>query len=601
MAAAALAGTAITLALPEDRVAEVENGLRPPVLIEGDKTWSLADRMRFHHVEGVSIAVIRDSKIEWAKGYGMADAEAKQAVTAATLFQAGSISKPVAAMGALVLVQDGKLTLDGDINRFLKDWKVPANAHTAKRPVTLEGLLSHTAGLTVHGFPGYAAGAPVPTLPQILDGAPPANTVAVRADLDPGAQFRYSGGGYTVAQLAMTDVTGQPFPALMQRLVLGPLAMKASTYDQPLPAARVPEAAAGYYADGKPVAGKRHVYPEMAAAGLWTTPSDLARFAIGLQKMLAGGKGPLTQSMAQNMITPRKDGYALGFGVEGEGRAQYFRHGGADEGFQALLVASTNRGYGAVVMTNSDAGFHLMNEIVRAIAAVYFWEGYQVAPLAAGKLSAEELALYAGRYRLDSDTIFIVTPAGAGFQVEVPLAETFELIPVSRAVFVRRDAETRYTFGRRDDGGAQLLIGEKSTTRTAPRVNPNTRVPAEDLMAGRVDEAVAAYKKLQAANPADPALAEQRLNERGYEFLQKKDSAKAIALFRLNTELYPASANTYDSLGEALESSGDTAGAIAMYRKCIAVASEPGAAAMPGNVSARSHSEARLKALGATP
>src|SRR5262245_60370412 len=153
---------------PGDRIASVEKGLRAPVLIEGDKTWTLEERMRHYGVEGVSIAVIRDSKIEWAKGYGLADVETKQAVTPATLFQAGSISKPVAAMGALVLVEDGKLSLDGSIDKYLKTWKVPANAHTAKAPVTLTGLLSHTAGLTVHGFPGYPAGATVPTVVQIL-------------------------------------------------------------------------------------------------------------------------------------------------------------------------------------------------------------------------------------------------------------------------------------------------------------------------------------------------------------------------------------------------------------------------------------------------
>lgn len=602
IAGAVLAGSAIALVPPpDDRMAQVENGLRPPVLLEGDKTWSIADRMRFYHVEGVSIAVIRDSKIEWAKGYGMADAGARQAVTAATLFQAGSISKPVAAMGALALVQEGKLTLDGDINQYLKSWKVPANAHTAKAPVTLERLLSHTAGLTVHGFPGYAEGAAVPTVPQVLDGAAPANTAAVRVDLDPGTRYRYSGGGYTIAQLAMTDVTGQPFPALMQRLVLVPLAMKASTYDQPLPAARVGEAAAGYDAEGKPIPGKRHVYPEMAAAGLWTNPSDLARFAIGLQKMLAGGKGPLDKAMAQNMITPRLEGYGLGLFVEDKGRAQYFSHGGADEGFQAQLYASANRGYGAVIMTNSDNGTKLMPEILRAIAAVYFWEGFQIEPITPVKLSADDLARYAGKYRVDSDMILVVTPAGTGFEVTGPSIEKFELIPVSRESFVRRDSENRYTFGRREDGGAQLLISEDATTRSAPRVNPTTRVPAEDLEAGRVDEAVAAYKKLQAANPADPALAETRLNERGYDFLRKKDYAKAIALFRLNTELYPSSANTWDSLGEALEASGDKAGAVAMYRKCVETASLPGAEAAPQNASARAHAEGRLKELSPAP
>jgi tetratricopeptide (TPR) repeat protein len=303
--------------------------------------------------------------------------------------------------------------------------------------------------------------------------------------------------------------------------------------------------------------------------------------------------------MAQNMVTPRMDGYALGLGVEEKGRTQYFSHGGADEGFQAQLIASANRGYGAIVMTNSDNGHKLMPEIIRAIAAVYFWEGYQIEAIPAAKLTPEDLARYAGRYRLDSDTVLIVTPAGAGFQVQVPMVETFELIPISKVAFVRRDEETRYTFGRRDDGGAQLIVDEGSKSRTAPRVNPNARVPAEDLEAGKVDEAIAAYKKIQAANPADPAISETRLNERGYEFARKKEYAKAIAVLRLNTELYPDSANTYDSLGEALEGSGDKAGAIAAYQKCLEVAARPASAAAPQNTAARAHATARLKELGA--
>jgi CubicO group peptidase (beta-lactamase class C family) len=595
------AGALLAATTPDARMAQVENGLRPPVLIEGDKTWTIEERLKHYGVEGVSIAVIRDSKLEWAKGYGVADVETKQAVTASTLFQAASISKPVAAMGALVLVQDGRLSLDEDINKYLKGWKVPANEFTAKTPVTLEELLSHTAGLTVHGFPGYASGSTVPTVQQVLDGAAPANTGAVRVNLAPGAQFRYSGGGYTVVQVAMTDVTGQTFPALMQKLVLAPLGMKESTFEQPLPAPRLAEAAVGYRSDGKPVGGKRHVYPEMAAAGLWTTPSDLARFAIGLQKMLHGGKGPLSQKMAENMITPRREGYGLGLGIEEEGRTRYFTHGGSNEGFRALLLASENRGYGAVVMTNSDDGAPLLQEIIRAVAAAYYWEGYQIDPVMPAKLTAEQLGVYAGRYRLDADTIYIVEPAaaGGGLQVRVPLEETFTLVPVSQAGYVRRDNETRYTFGRRPDGGAQLIVLKKgSEPKTAPRVDKSTHVPAEDLEAGRLDEAVAGYKKLQTANASDPSIAESRFNELGYEYLRKKDYAKAIAIFRLNTELYPDSANPYDSLGEALEASGDKAGAIAMYAKCVEVASRPGAKGVGQNDSARAHSAERLKALG---
>jgi CubicO group peptidase (beta-lactamase class C family) len=556
--------------------------------------------MKHYGVNGVSIAVIRDSKIEWAKGYGLADVEEKKPVTPDTLFQAGSISKPVSAMGALVLVQDGKMSLTADVNTYLKSWKIPANEHTAKGPITLERLLSHTAGLTVHGFPGYAAGAAVPTVPQVLDGAPPANTAPVRADLDPGAQYRYSGGGYTIAQLAMTDVTGQPFPALMQRLVLGPLGMKQSTFDQPLPAALVPAAAAGYRDDGKPVEGKRHVYPEMAAAGLWTTASDLARFAIGVQRMEAGGKGPLTKASIDNMLAPRLEGYALGFGIRQEGDSTYFDHGGSDEGFQAQLIANAKRGYGAVVMTNSDAGYRLMPEVIRAIAAAYYWDGYQIEAMPMAKLSPEELSVLAGHYRLDADTVLIVTASGSGLDVKVPLGQSFTLVPVSKRSFVRRDEETRYSFERRPDGGAQLVVSGKDRSGTAPRIDPKIRVPAEDLADGKVEEALAGYRKIQSADPKGTEVSEQRFNQIGYGFLQSKDYPKAIAVFRLNTQLYPNSANTYDSLGEALEKSGDTAGAIAMYKKCIEVAGKPGNENVDQNGPARVHAAERLKALGAS-
>jgi tetratricopeptide (TPR) repeat protein len=249
-------------------------------------------------------------------------------------------------------------------------------------------------------------------------------------------------------------------------------------------------------------------------------------------------------------------------------------------------------------MTNSDSGYLLMPEIIRAIAAAYYWEGYQIDAIPTAKLKPEELAVFAGRYKLGDDTMLVVAPSGAGLDVKVALGEDFALVPVSRQSFVRRDKETRYTFGRRADGGAQLTVSGDSTTEIAPRVGPAVRVPSEDLAEGKADEALAGYVKLKTANPSDPAVAETHLNQVGYDFLQKKDVAKAVAVLRLNTQLYPDSANTYDSLGEALEASGDKAGAIAMYKKCIEVAAKQGDVGQSGP--ARAHSEERLKALGAS-
>jgi tetratricopeptide (TPR) repeat protein len=307
--------------------------------------------------------------------------------------------------------------------------------------------------------------------------------------------------------------------------------------------------------------------------------------------------------MAQNMVRPRKDGYGLGFAIEDKGGTTYFTHGGADEGFQALLYASVDRGYGAALMTNSDAGFRVMPEVLRAIAAEYNWEGFQKEPIALAKLSPEELALFAGRYKLDSDTLFVVTPQGAGLEVKETLGQSFTLLPVSRDAFVRRDEETRYTFGRRADGGAELRI-DAEKLQTAPRVDKNTRVPSEELEAGRVDEALAGYRKLKAANPSAPVVAEARFNGMGYGYLQRGETAKAIVVFRLNTELYPESANTYDSLAEATEASGDKAGAVALYKKALEVAGQgkgSTAAGAGSDESVRAHAKARLEALGAQP
>src|SRR5215469_16449796 len=240
---------------------------------------SIPELMKAFNVAGLSLAVIENYKIVDVKAYGVIAPGSTTPVTPKTLFQAGSISKPVAAAGALSLVQQGKLSLDEDVNKKLTSWKVPENEFTQTEKVTLRRLMSHTAGLTVHGFPGYNVHDPLPTLVQIFNGEKPANTAPIRVDTVPGTKERYSGGGITIEQQLMIDVTGKPFPALMRQTVLDKIGMSDSSYEQPLPPARAAMTAGGGYGDGKAVPGKWHVYPEMAAAGLWTTPTDLAKFA----------------------------------------------------------------------------------------------------------------------------------------------------------------------------------------------------------------------------------------------------------------------------------------------------------------------------------
>ena len=334
---------------------------------------SLPELMKTYAVPGLSLVVIENYKIVDTKAYGVIEQGSKIPVTPKTLFQAGSISKPVAAAGALSLVEQGKLALDEDVNRKLKTWKVPENEFTKTEKVTLRRLMSHTGVLTVHGFPGYDIDDARPTLVQVLDGEKPANTAAIRVDIVPGTQERYSGGGVTIEQLLMTDVTGKAFPALMRKLVLDKIGMSDSSYEQPLPAERAAMTAGGTSMDGKSVHGRWHIYPEMAAAGLWTTPTDLAQFAIEIALSKQGKSNRvLSQRMTEEMLTPVKGEAGLGLFLEKDNPGQ-FGHNGADQGFQALLTMNASTGNGVAMMANSDNGISLMNAVLRRVVKEYGW------------------------------------------------------------------------------------------------------------------------------------------------------------------------------------------------------------------------------------
>ena len=338
---------------------------------------SLEAAMQKLGVPGMSIAVIKDFSIHWSKGYGLADVTANAKVTPDTMFQAASISKPVAAMAVLKAVQDGRFTLDQDVNTILTSWKVPASEATARQPVTLRGLLSHTSGTDDgFGFPGYNPGAPVPSLVQILDGAAPSNVGKVLVTRTPLTSFKYSGGGVTLVQLLMIDALKRPFDQMMHDTVLKPLGMANSAYEQPLSPERDRHAARGHDRTGAARDVKWHVYPELAAAGLWTTSPDLARFGIELQKSLQGTSNRvLNRAMANEMASPVGVGpFAIGMQMNKVGEGWYLNHGGSNWGFQCLLFVHKVKGYGFAAMTNADSGGRLLAEVQQRVAAAYKWD-----------------------------------------------------------------------------------------------------------------------------------------------------------------------------------------------------------------------------------
>lgn len=566
----------------ETPIKRVEHGLLPAVLIKGDPSWSIAERMKHYKVPALSIAVIKDFKIDWARAYGVKDLETNEPASTDTLFQAGSISKSVAAMVAMKKVEEGKISLDENINNKLTSWKLPDNEFTAKKKVTLKNLLSHTAGTTVHGFPGYAITEKVPTLQQVLDGAAPANTAPVRVNFEPGTRFRYSGGGTTIAQLAIMDIEKKPYPEIARETVLAPLNMTNSTYSQPLSADWRKKAATGYRSSGEEVEGKIHIYPEMAAAGLWTTATDLAKFAIEVQLSLAGKSNKILKKDSVDIMTKSfMDDSGLGFFVEKHGNALYFGHGGADEGFRAELLVSRDKGYGVAVMANSDNG-QILREVVRGVAREYGWDEFLPAPYELISMSAAQLEGFTGRFQVNPDRVLTIKTEGTKLLAQPTGDPSFELLPISETTFVRRDANIKYEFvrpakteatnggnGNSASAAESLRLVTANATNEAKRISNDSVVPYERLFAGKTTEALEAYRAIKKEKPDNASVSENRLNNLGYVLMRQKKLPEAIALFKLNVEFYPNAWNTYDSLAEAYMTNGEKELAIANYKKSL--------------------------------
>ena len=458
------------------RISRIENGLLPAVVIKGQPPvpMTVADRMAFHKVPAVSLAFFDHGQILWARAYGLADVASKIPVTPDTLFQAASISKPVTALAALRLVQDGKLSLDEDVNVKLKAWKVPENAFTAKDKVTVRRILSHSAGLTVHGFPGYASDEPIPTVVQILNGEKPANTEPIRVDILPSTLWRYSGGGFVILQTLMSDVTGKPFPQIMRELVLAPAGMTRSTYEQPLPKSRAPEAAQAYRSLNEPVKGGWHTYPEMAPAGLWTTPSDLARMAMEVQNEYAGKSSKiLSQDMARQMLTKQFGTWGLGFGLESDGGKSSFSHSGGNEGYRCNIQTFTDSGQGLAILTNSDTGAELYEEIYRAVAKEYGWPGHQPIEHAIIKMNPATFAAYAGTYEIAGLGKIQITFKSPILYVQAdPLGpDPIELLPESPTNFFIISGDITFNFHKDPTGALSLTLHAYSQTFEAKKIS----------------------------------------------------------------------------------------------------------------------------------
>ena len=559
------------------KILEVENGLLPMVLIEGEKPFNIEERMKYYKVPGISVAVIKDFKVEWYKHYGVMDAELNNPVTDETIFNVGSLSKGVSALTILSLANDGKIDLYKDVNQQLISWKIPENEFTQKGTVTPFLLMNHTGG-TMYSPPFSYLPDEFPTIIQVLKGEKPAKYKPVVVDRVPGTEFMYSNAGYSTLQLLATDVTDKSFPAITQERIFDPLEMSKSTFQQPLPLELVQYASAGHMNDGLPLEVKRYYYPHMAAGGLWSTTYDYAKFVIELQKSYLNNSNKiipleLTQEMLSSQVAAE---YGLGVFIRNiNGKKKYFGHLGDNRGFFAGYISHITDGYGAIIFTNSKNGANIIREVTNGIAKVYGWEDYLPEEYSIVEISDEKLDKYCGRFAIGTDEQFKISKNDNKLilnqfgDLQLYHIGNDKFVTRFKSGFIQFYGNEKEEFNSVNYHLADELGRFMTDSLICTRISNDMKLPNELISEGKIEEALQLYRKIKLENPNDKYVSEDRFNRMGYNLMGSGKLKEALAIFKLNVELYPNSGNCYDSLGEAFMKNGENDQAIKNYKKAI--------------------------------
>ncbi len=562
-----------------DMIKKVETGLTTRVHIEGDSTWTIEERMKHYGIPGVSIAVIHNGEIAWAKGYGVVDKESQTPVTTQTLFQAAATSMPVTAYGALRLVEQHKLDLDQNINSYLKSWKVPENEFTKEKKVTIKNLLNHSAGIHPLGTGSYHINDKIPTLVEILNGTSPAKNEPLTVNKEPDESVRFAYASYVPIQQMMLDVGEKAFPEIMHELVLQPLEMNNSTFNQSLTTEQLTKAATGYLQDGSMVKDGRKMHPSMASDGLWTTAEDYAKFITNVQQTL---NGKPTKGLSKNLTTLMGTPYGvsnpgwsftlgLGFQLINRSEEIYLRHHGWNTGFYGEIMAHRDKGYGVVVFTNST--FPEFNaEVIRAVALAYDWD--KLVPVHKKIEIEQPLAdQITGRYINNGRIIRVFQKDNQLFYKNILDLEAEELVRISDSSFVRRNSSRLIQFKPNSENetlNLQYINRNDGTIALAfDKVDTDKKEPIELLLEDNFDSALNAYKALKEQDSTYLTVTEDYLNDLGYDFFHDDRMKLSQDVFKVNMMLYPDSFRVYDSYAEACAKIGETDLAILNYTKSL--------------------------------
>lgn len=558
-----------------NRINEVENNLIPFVPVNGFSGWNIIDRMKYYKVPGVSIAVIKDYKIDWAKGYGLADTSNNITVTTETMFSAGSISKFLMAVTALKMVENRQIALEKPINNYLTSWKIAENGFTEKTPVTLRMLLSHSAGTSQSSYFGFTPTQPLPTIVEILNGAKISETRPVVVNSVPNKEFRYSGGGSIIAQLALMDVSKKSFSILTQELLFDKLGMRNSTFEQPVPS-KFAKQSSWAYSSASWFKGMPYVYPQQAAAGLYTTPTDLAKFFIDVQKSYIGKGKILSKATTKQMLTPQQnvsDGsYKEQIGIgpfliqrtdNKDPNGVYFEFTGVNAGFLAYGIASITNGNGVVIMLNSGDDVNgLGKEIRRAVAKVYNWINFLPDEIQPISLTDTELDKFAGRYRIATDEVLYLRKEKNYLVENINEGNDIYCFPVTKDTIIFTDYNIKAGF-KMNDKGEVISLQNIYQEKPMLKMKDDEFSPGEYLKMKKYDEAKKAFGAMK--------MNEYQITYLAYDLMNKKpfnmDAVKTI--LELAIEQHLNSSIVYSRWGDYYLKVNDKPNAIKSYQKAV--------------------------------
>jgi CubicO group peptidase (beta-lactamase class C family) len=384
-----------------ERKVQLESEIRGQVkfLGESENLSSITNKMSEYNIPALSLAVISQGKIEWADIYQNANFSEEQKLDCASIFQTASLSKTVTFLAAVRMHAAGEIDLDENIENYLKDFELPQGKQTAENPVTFRNIFSHTSGISAGGYQGYAKNLAIPSDLAILRGNEGVNTPAIEVISSPNEMLTYSGGAYTLAELALQDIYGDEFSNIMKKWILEPAGMQNSEFTQPLPDSTSNQVAKGYTKSGKVLDGGWNNYPEQAAAGLWSNSIDMAKFLIEIYNAYQGKSSIFSQSDIKTILSHERDGHIYGFIVNRTEDDIALTHYGGNEGYRTGMTISLTSGNGLVYLINSDNGNALGDELLLSASQIYSWQHFKQTNAQRNEVSAEVLKGLSGEYK----------------------------------------------------------------------------------------------------------------------------------------------------------------------------------------------------------